>query len=193
VSGSSPSGPAPFTVLAVCTGNVCRSPAVEALLGDAWPVEAGVHVSSAGLRARVGEPMTPDMASALGRQLPGFAARQVSSELLRPAGLVLAMTRTQRSALVTAAPEAVRRTFTLREFAGLVVLARDSGALDVGGSLRDRLAAAVEAVPKFRAQRTAGPDDDIEDPYGRDRRQYDRTAEQIRACVTPLLDVLREG
>jgi protein-tyrosine phosphatase len=44
-----------FSILAVCTGNVCRSPAVERLLtGQLFPT---VTVSSAGMHALVGHPI----------------------------------------------------------------------------------------------------------------------------------------
>ena len=38
----------PFRVLTVCTGNICRSPAVERLLAAALGPDADVEVSSAG-------------------------------------------------------------------------------------------------------------------------------------------------
>jgi len=53
----------PFSILTVCTGNVCRSPAVERLLST----ELGptVQVSSAGTHALVGHPISQPMAALL--------------------------------------------------------------------------------------------------------------------------------
>ena len=55
----------PFRILTVCTGNICRSPVAERLLqaglGDA------VAVSSAGVRAVVGDPIHPGMVALLER------------------------------------------------------------------------------------------------------------------------------
>ena len=55
----------PFTVLAVCTGNICRSPAVERLLVAELGPGSDVHVVSAGVGAVVGAPISPPMAALL--------------------------------------------------------------------------------------------------------------------------------
>jgi protein-tyrosine phosphatase len=86
----------------------------------------------------------------------------------------------------------VRKTFTLREFAELAVLARDAHALPADGSPGRRLSAVVAAAPRFRGQRTTGAHDDIEDPYGRELWNYARAMAQINECLTPLVAVLRD-
>jgi len=191
VTDASSAARPPLSVLAVCTGNVCRSPAVEATLTAGLRRGSGVAVSSAGLRARIGEPVARDMALVLTHPLPGFAARQLDSAMIREADIVLAMTRAHRASVVTAVPAAVRKTFTLREFADLAVLARDHGALPAG-SARDRLAAVAALAPRFRALRRAGAVEDIEDPYGRELFTYGRAMAQIDECLTPLLAVLKD-
>ena len=89
-----PSAPVrPFTVLAVCTGNICRSPAVERLLAAELGVDtlatadatSEVVVASAGVGAVVGAPVPPQMASLVeraGASVAGFAARQLTEHLL---------------------------------------------------------------------------------------------------------------
>ena len=82
----------PFRVLVVCTGNICRSPAVERLLaaglGAAYRGRDGVgglapaiEVALGRARARwSGWPMTDEMAAlvaALGVDPRGFEARQL--------------------------------------------------------------------------------------------------------------------
>ena len=52
-----------FSILAVCTGNVCRSPAVERLLAS--KLGPTVRVSSAGTHALVGHPISEPMAALL--------------------------------------------------------------------------------------------------------------------------------
>ena len=52
-----------FSILAVCTGNVCRSPAVERLLAS--KLGPTVSVSSAGTHALVGHPISEPMAALL--------------------------------------------------------------------------------------------------------------------------------
>src|SRR4029453_8342341 len=107
-----------FSILAVCTGNVCRSPAVERLLASR--LGPTVSVTSAGTHALVGHSIAEPMAALLrggGLEPDGFEARRLSERMLKEADLVLAMTRAQRGLVVDLWPPAVRRAFTLREFA----------------------------------------------------------------------------
>jgi protein-tyrosine phosphatase len=168
----------------VCTANICRSPAFEALLGNA--VGPSVRVSSAGLRARVGEDVDPDMRKLLDGFRPDFAARQVTPDLLRAADLVLTMTRDQRSAVVGLEPGAVRRAFTVREFAALVAMAADRGVgADIAAPGR-RLAALAAAAPRLRSLRAAG-DDDVPDPYGRGADAHERAHALLRDAVAAIV------
>lgn len=171
------------SVLVVCTANVCRSPAAEVLLRTALGPESRIAVGSAGLRARVGEPMAPEMARLLGVPAGTVRGRQFAPEAARDAGLVLTMTRAQRAAVVSAVPAALRRTFTLREFAALVELAEEAGAVphtEPGERLRDL----VRLAPRYRGLRSAGPDDDVDDPYGQAAPVYAHALDELRASVT---------
>jgi len=180
----------PFLLLVVCTGNICRSPAAELLLRAWLGDDAGVAVSSAGLAARAGEPVAAPMArllAARGIEPGGFVARQLEPPALGSTGLVLTMTAAQRSAVVTRAPAAVRRAFTLQEFAELARLAGD---LPGSGHPAEGLAALVAEAPRLRALRTGPRDDEIEDPYGRSDDVFARVFTRIEAAVEVLLDVL---
>ena len=82
-----------------------------------------VSVSSAGTHALVGHPISEPMARLLrssGAEEAVFAARRLTEKLVKEADLVLALTRAQRGLVVELWPPAVRRTFTLREFARLL-------------------------------------------------------------------------
>ncbi len=177
----------PLRVLAVCTGNISRSPAAEHLL-RAGLGESAV-VGSAGVRAVVGAPVDPPVAAYLadaGVSVDGFAARQLVPALVTEADLVLAMTRDHRSQIVGLVPSAVRRTFTLREFA-LVLQSLDGPAEgDTPGerlrSLLPRAAAGRAMLPR----RPAG-DDDVRDPYGHGTAAYARALSEIDAAVATIL------
>jgi protein-tyrosine phosphatase len=125
----------PFRILVVGVGNISRSPLVERhlrhrldqVLGDA---AGAVEVSSAGARAVSGAIMSIPAALELERMggTPnGFAARQLTRELMREADLVLTATRALRSRVLEDEPAALRRTFTVREFAGLAQLPLSAG------------------------------------------------------------------
>jgi protein-tyrosine phosphatase len=178
-----------FAVLAVCTGNVCRSPALELRLRAALGASPDVTVTSAGLHARVGEAVDPGMVRLLGNLTAGFRARQVTPELVRSADLVLTMTRDQRRDVVAAAPTALRRTFTLLEFSELARLAADDGVAGGAGTPGEALRALVGAAPRFRAERVSGKDD-IGDPYGRDDGVFATVLGQIDEAVRALVGVL---
>jgi protein-tyrosine phosphatase len=189
MTGPSPNGRPDFSVLAVCTGNICRSPALELRLRGALGAGAEVAVSSAGVRALEGAPIDPTMAGLLGEVPDGFRGRQLGPGLVRSADLVLTMTTEQRRAVVASAPAAVRRVFTLREFAELAHLAGAAGVTEGAASTGRALQELVRAAPRFRAQRTAG-DDDIEDPYGRDAAVFGRVLDAIDDAVRQITAVL---
>ncbi len=183
----------PFTVLAVCTGNICRSPAVERLLVAELGPDSDIHVASAGVGAVVGAPISPPMASLLaeaGAVAGGFIARQLTEQVVRDADLVLALTKGHRSQVVSLHPGAVRRTFTVRE------LARLAGAVDPAaipsGSHATRLAALLPLAAAQRGQRPGGPgEDDVVDPYGGDAALYRRSFDELGPAVLEIVRIIR--
>jgi protein-tyrosine phosphatase len=148
-------------------------------------------VRSAGLAALVGEPVAAPMARLLrsrGIDPAGFGARQLDPAALGSAAVVLTMTAAQRSAVVTRAPAAVRRTFTLREFAAFARLA-DGG--PTAEPPAQRLDGLVAAAPRARSRRAVVPgEDDIADPYGRADEAFARAFDRIGGAVADLLAVL---
>jgi protein-tyrosine phosphatase len=183
---------APLRVLVVCTGNVCRSPAGELLLRAGLGTAADVEVASAGLGALAGEPVAQPMARLLrarGLDPAPFVARQLEASDVRAADLVLTMTTAQRRAVVTSVPAAVRRTFTLPEFADVAALAEVDR---LPGGPAERMAGVLRAAPRARALRGAAQDDDIEDPYGRSDEVFARVFAAIDTAVDRLLREIRE-
>jgi low molecular weight protein-tyrosine phosphatase len=163
-----------FRVLFVCIGNVCRSPLGERLLAKRLE-DSDVEVSSAGVAAMVGAPMTPESAIHLepaGANADGFLARQLTRAMVEESDLVLTATREIRSRVLEDSPAALRRTFTVLELAALFDV------IDAEGDAATRVRRASE-----ERSRAALDDYDIADPYGRDEAAYAHAAELMTAAV----------
>nr|WP_243890750.1 low molecular weight phosphatase family protein [Cellulomonas dongxiuzhuiae] len=183
--------PAPAQILAVCTGNICRSPAVERLLA-ARLAGTDVQVSSAGTRAVVGHavsaPMIPLVAAA-GAETDGFAARQLTADLIREADLVIALTRTHRSEIVELVPGAVRRTFTLLELARLVAHVDPQALHDAGATPGARVRALPALAAGVRHVAGSGPTD-VADPIGGSDAVYRASYDELAPAVDTLASAL---
>lgn len=179
-----------YNVLTVCTGNICRSPAAEAMLRHA--LDDSVRVSGAGSAAMVGQGIPDPMAeliAAAGADPTGFSARQATPEIIDDADLVLALTTRHRAWVVGEVPTAVHRTLTLREFGRLVGTippdAFDPATLpDDGARLAALLTLALQERPRHAGQKH---DDDVVDPYGRSAGTYRASFEQITSGLAPVL------
>lgn len=178
-------------ILAVCTGNVCRSPAVERLLALGLGPE--VRVKSAGVRAVVGSPISTPMADLLraaGADCQGFVAQQLTEAIVAEADLVLALTRAHRAAVVELVPSAVRRTFTLRELARFATAVGADALPD--GPVAERLEALLPLAAAQRGRVPVDPrDDDVVDPIGGGTRLYALSFGQLRPAVDAIVGVLR--
>lgn len=193
--------PTPGRVLTVCTGNICRSPflerALQAELDRSWG-PGGVEVSSAGTGALAGHPMEDQARSLLeanGYAADGFRARDLTSEMVADADLVLTATRAHRSKVMTLHPKAVRYTFTFREFAHLASGLSDdelADALDGGVHPRDHLVRVVALATGQRGMGAplAGDDADVVDPYRRPTRVFEDMTAQIMGALPAVVRAL---
>ena len=175
----------PFDLLFVCTGNICRSPTAHLLAAARLPV-GHFRVHSAGTYGLAGYPIEPNAARLLvdrGIGCDEFRATRLDAGLIDAADLILTATREHRTAVVTTAPEALRKTFTMREFARLVDRVPDplpSSDADPA----DRARALVAAAAAQRGRGWAPPrDDDVADPYGLGRSAYDRAFRDISEAL----------
>jgi protein-tyrosine phosphatase len=140
--------------------------------------------------------MQPEAARVLvarGGDPGGFAARELTPELVVGADLVLGATREHRAAAVTFDPRASSRTLTLRELARLI--GPVGRAAITGADPVERMRAVVTAAIGNRGLvPPADPrEDDIADPYGQSRAAYERAAEEIDAALRPVIDLLHPG
>ena len=179
-----------FAILAVCTGNICRSPLAQQLLGlEFEQLPARIAVASAGTSALVGRAMTPP-ARAISRELGGknaanHVARQLTVEQIRRAYLVLALSREHRRIVVGLEPRAARYTFTIRELAHILesMSAADVAAISLLDAVAGhaRLTGLVAAAASLRGHfsRSDTAKYDVVDPYRGSDDTYRLSAKQV--------------
>lgn len=154
-----------FSVLMVCSGNIFRSPAAQYLMAREFGSDPGVKVSSAGTTPVLGHPVSRQMAELLrndGVDPRGHAARALTMDLVRDAGVVIGMSREHRSRAVSLWPDAYARCFTLKELAGLAREVTQDELVGRSAGYAERFASLVGVVGGERMTGTA--EDDISDP-----------------------------
>lgn len=187
-----------FGVLAVCTGNIGRSPMMERLLRHdlaAAGLDQLVDVSGAGTWAQDGEPMEPYAEQTLrerGIDADAFAAQRLQAPLVTGAGLVVTATREHRSAVVHLVPAAVRRTFTLLELARIVDRLPPLPAVRDADPLI-RMREAVGWAAQNRVPPTHESADDLDDPLGAPLDTYRERADEIQVACSRVVTLLRGG
>ncbi len=172
-----------FRILTVCTANICRSPLMERLLSHHLESAAGAPeflVESAGVRGWEGSAMDASAAEQL-RRLGGdpdaFSGRALQNEYIERADLILTATTSHRVAVLREVPQALRRTFTLLEFAHLV------DAVPAVRAQWGRPADLVAAASAARGSATLAAYD-VDDPYGQGDVVHARVATVIEQATT---------
>ena len=114
----------PFTVLFVCTGNICRSPMAEVYFRSLC-VQNGrenrIDVDSAGMSAVTGygaSEFACGLVESEGLSLAEFRSKRLERTLAEHAGLIVCMTKMHKTYVETAFPECQTKTFTLLHFIG---------------------------------------------------------------------------
>jgi protein-tyrosine phosphatase len=183
-----------FTILTVCTGNICRSPLAEHLLRQGLLEYSTVDVSSAGTSALVGDSMTSQIISiAHEHGVPApeqHRARDLTVDHLREADLVIALSRAHRSEIAALLPRGSRHTFTLRELARLLIALQPSDLATVAllpiGDTAGRFRELIDAAAALRGHVPPPEhelDDDVTDPYRRGDETYNLMAAQLVPAV----------
>lgn len=147
-------------ILAVCAGNICRSPAAAAAITEAARARGlDVTVDSAGTGAwSLGAPPHPKMVAAgqrAGLEITG-RARKINRSDFRRYDIIVVMDQAN-----------------LRDVTG------------VAPSLEDRA-----KIRLLRTFDPSGDEDEIPDPYGGPDAAYDATVAQVKASAEGLIDTL---
>jgi protein-tyrosine-phosphatase len=166
-------------ILFVCTANICRSPAAEAIARTRYG--AGNHLfSSAGFLFE-GREATPEMIKTLGRidvDASSHRSRIITEETGLEADLILTMESRHLQDLAVMSEALFVRTIPLAEAAEL-------------------LSGRWMSTEEFRAgltgrspQRYLDTTWDVDDPYKRSRRRYRKAVEEISSLVDSVVRAL---
>ena len=156
-------------ILVVCTGNVCRSPIAEGCLRASMKRRLDSQapfVSSAGTAGWEGSEAMPESiraAAERGVEIGSHVARRLTSAMIADADLIVAMAREHADAVAAGAPDAVTRTFTLKELVRLLEALPPPNTSSPNG-----LAARVVEADRLRGNGFEGNvhDEDVSDPLG---------------------------
>ena len=180
------------SILVVCSGNICRSPVAEGLLRHALRVRFGNEsplVSSAGTIGLDGSPATPEAVQAAGERgvdIGRHVARRLDDEMLA-ADLMVCMAAEHREEIQDRVPEALARTFTLKELVRLLELELPTAPLSPQ-ALTERVAAADQARRDGAASNPY--DEDVVDPLGMPLETYRAIAWELDEWIHRLVEGL---
>lgn len=162
-------------VTMVCTGNICRSPAMHYLAQREWGDAA--EVSSAGIYAEIGMDATAEMrrtALRHGLTMPRHRPTQLDRAILSRADLVLVATEQHARWIEREWGGTAAHVFGIKEAAELAGRA-DAPA---GSSAQERLRNAAAALDAARQVEPA-PLRSLDDPWSRDEATFDRVMDEI--------------
>lgn len=199
-NASGPVGPEAFRLLFVCIANECRSPMAERIcrhelalrLGDGSP---GWTSSSAGTEGTDGRSMhrySTRALTGLGADPTGFTSRELTHEIITSADLILTASASERDVVIGKVPTVLPLTYTLREFARLVVAVPGAVAAAPGDPItRGRAIVSEARKARGRVPYVEPAMDDIVDPP-RNPGSFERCAADIQASVRIILTVLTD-
>ena len=182
-----------FSILTVCSGNICRSPLAEQLLQAGLVSLPQVQLASAGTIGLTGQGM-PEQAADLSRHFGGDPSAHVAQELteqhVQSADLVFAMSREHRRTIVELVPRGIRYTFTIREFARLIAGLTDDDLFEAASLPIDDVAGRLTTLIGLAASQrgsvaplVSADEDDVVDPYRRSDEVYVESAQQLVPAV----------
>ncbi|MCU1462405.1 MAG: uncharacterized protein JWO37_2480 [Acidimicrobiales bacterium] len=150
---------------------------------DALGVGARVHSAGLLFTDRAASPEAVEVMAAQGIDIAGHRSTKIATDLVATADLVIGLTREHVREVALLAPDALAKTFTLKE---LVRRGQAFGPRAAGEPLPSWLAAI--AADRDRVDILGSSDvDDVDDPIGRPRRVYEGTRAELAGLVERLV------
>ncbi|WP_062071763.1 arsenate-mycothiol transferase ArsC [Demequina sediminicola] len=162
-------------VTMVCTGNICRSPAMEYVAQNLWGPSA--EVTSAGIYAEIGMEVPLPMLNAAVRHgitIGHHRPAQLDYATLAESDLVLVATQQHARWAEREWGERAPHVFGLKE---AVALSRQADA-PVGATPQTRLESTAFTLDAVRLDAPV-PLESLDDPYGGDQDMFDRVMDEI--------------
>ena len=127
-----------YTVLFICTGNICRSPMAEGLFRDSVKKHSSDFVvKSAGVGAQNDLPPSENSVRAMGDidiDITEQRSQMVTAELVKEANIIVGMTQGHADMVNLMFPEAAEKIFILGEFDHSIPIHEREIADPIGGS-----------------------------------------------------------
>ena len=127
-----------YTVLFICTGNICRSPMAEGLFRDLVKKNSSEFViQSAGVGAQNDLPPSENSVRAMHDidiDITGQVSQMVTAELVKESHMIIGMTQGHSDMINLMFPEASEKTFILREFDQSIPVSERDISDPIGGS-----------------------------------------------------------
>ena len=184
-----------FQILTVCTGNICRSPLAEYYFRAALDPQE-FSIASGGTRAvpdgRVPEQQI-EIAQELGiTDIGRHVAQQLSPSQIDRADLILTVSLDHRRRVVRTQPSAIRKTFTIREFARIAqeITVGDIDEFQKHGMTSLESGVASANILRGAAAKLSESEYNIIDPYGQPESVYRESASELVPAVRDIADFL---
>jgi protein-tyrosine-phosphatase len=187
-------------ILLICTGNTCRSPMAEGMLKKLVQQHAmNIEVRSAGIFAYDHSPISQHAQKILDEKNihDVIVSKSLKKEDIHWSNYIFTMTVQHKRWIIEHFPEALERTFTLKEFTEDCLdtkhLIAQINELILEQQLKKSLSGQIDTEIHKKTYELSSliPSSDITDPYGGTLEDYRKTANEIEKSLQIIVTKLK--